>query len=566
MSLDVLIIGAGHNGLTCACYLARAGLKVRVLERRDIVGGAAVTEEFHPGFRNSTASYTVSLLDPKVIADLRLHEHGLRIVERPMQNFVPLDGSRGLAIGPTADDTCRAVAEFSPRDAARLPAYWAMLDDVVAVLKELLRKTPPNAGGGLAELPRLWSASRAFLRLPRERQRDAHELFTRSAGEFLDAWFESDPLKGIYGFDAIVGHYASPYAPGNGYVLLHHALGAVNGKPGLWGHAIGGMGAISQALEREARRLGVEVVTDAEVARVLVEGGRARGVQLADGRVTTARAVVANVDPKRLYLGLFDAADLPAEFLARIRRYRMGSAAFRMNVALRELPRFTCRPEPGPHLGAGIVIAPSLDYLDRAHADARRDGWSSEPVVEILIPSLLDDSLAPPGMHVASLYCQYFAPELRDGRTWDDAREAAADLVIDTVTRYAPNFRDAVIGRLALAPLDLERRFGLTAGDIFHGSLGLDQVWVARPMLGHADYRGPLPGLYQCGGGTHPGGGVTGLPGPQCRARDRTRPEVTSASPIAGPRRTNKGCVCRNRSASSSHGDGTKLATGDVIG
>jgi phytoene dehydrogenase-like protein len=514
MPIDVLIIGAGHNGLTCACYLARAGLKVHVLERRHVVGGAAVTEEFHPGFRNSTASYTVSLLHPRVIADLRLHEHGLRVVERPMQNFVPLaDGSRGLAIGPTADDTRRAVAEFSPRDAERLPEYWATLDAVVAVLKDLLLKTPPNAGGGLAELPRLWSASRAFTKLSRERQRDVHELFTRSAGEILDAWFECDPLKAIYGFDAIVGNYASPYTPGSGYVLLHHAFGEVNGKPGLWGHAIGGMGAITQALAREAERLGVRIEREADVQRVVVDGGRACGVELADGRVLTARAVAANVDPKRLYLRLVDATHLPADFRARMERFRTGSGAFRMNVALKELPRFTCRPEPGPHLGAGIVIAPSLGYLDAAWLDARRDGWSREPVVEVLIPSMLDDTLAPPGMHVASLFCQQFAPELPDGRSWDDERDAAADRVIATVTRYAPNFADAVVGRMALSPLDLERRFNLTGGDIFHGSLGLDQLWAARPMLGYADYRGPLAGLYHCGSGAHPGGGVTGVPG-----------------------------------------------------
>jgi phytoene dehydrogenase-like protein len=514
MPIDVLIVGAGHNGLTCACYLARAGLKVHVLERRHVVGGTAVTEEFHPGFRNSTASYTVSLLHPKVIAELRLHEHGLRVVERPMQNFVPLaDGSRGLAIGPTADDTRRAVAEFSPRDAERLPAYWAMLDSVVAVLKDLLLKTPPNAGGGLAELPRLWSASRAFAKLPRERQRDVHELFTRSAGEILDAWFECDALKAIYGFDAIVGNYASPYTPGSGYVLLHHAFGEVNGKPGLWGHAIGGMGAITQALAREAERLGVRIEREAEVVRIAVERGRACGVELADGRVLAARAVAANVDPKRLYLRLVDEADLPAEFVQRMRRYRVGSGAFRMNVALKELPRFTCRPEHGAHLGAGIVVAPSLGYLDAAYLDARRDGWSREPVVELLIPSLLDDTLAPPGMHVASLFCQHFAPELPDGRSWDDERDAAADRVIETVTRHAPNFADAVLGRLALTPLDLERRFGLTGGDIFHGSLGLDQLWAARPMLGLADYRGALDGLYHCGSGAHPGGGVTGVPG-----------------------------------------------------
>jgi phytoene dehydrogenase-like protein len=513
MTVDVLIIGAGHNGLTCACYLARAGLRVRMLERRDVVGGAAVTEEFHPGFRNSTASYTVSLLHPQVIRDLRLHEHGLRIIERPMQNFVPLEGSRGLATGPTPDDTLREVAAFSPRDAARLPDYWAMLDDVVGVLKDLQLKTPPNAGGGLAELPRLWSASRAFTKLSRERQRDVHELFTRSAGEILDDWFECDALKGLYGFDAIVGNFGGPYAPGSGYVLLHHAFGEVNGRPGLWGHAIGGMGAISQALASEAARLGVEIVRDAEVRRVVVDGGRVRGVELVDGTVHDARAVASNVDPKRLYLGLVDADALPAEFLARLRRYRMGSGAFRMNVALRALPRFTCRPEPGPHLGSGIVIAPSLAYLEDAYLDARRDGMSRAPVVEVLIPSILDGTLAPAGMHVASLFCQQFAPVLPDGRSWDEARDAAADLVIDAVTRHAPNFRDAIVGRLALTPLDLERRFGLTRGDIFHGALGLDQLWAARPMLGYGAYRGPLAGLYHCGAGAHPGGGVTGAPG-----------------------------------------------------
>ncbi|MCZ8131387.1 MAG: NAD(P)/FAD-dependent oxidoreductase [Steroidobacteraceae bacterium] len=512
---DVLVIGAGHNGLVCACYLARAGHRVRMLERRAVVGGAAVTEEFHPGFRNSTASYTVSLLNPRVIADLRLREHGLRVVERPVQNFVPLEHGRGLAIGPTAEDTRRAVAEFSTRDAERLPAYWRMLDTVVAVLKDLLLRTPPNAGGGLAELPKLFAASRTWLKLDAESQRDVYELFTRSAGEILDAWLETDALKALYGFDAVVGNYASPYTPGSGYVLLHHAFGEVNGKPGLWGHAIGGMGAITQAMAREAVRLGVEIVREAEVARVLVENGRATGVALADGGVHAARAVVANVNPKLLYTRLVAAADLPPEFVARIRRWRMGSGSFRMNVALRELPRFACRPEPGPHLGAGIVIAPSPGYLDAAYLDARREGWSREPIVELLIPSLVDDTLAPPGHHVASLFCQQFAPELPGGRSWQDPaeRERAAAAIVDTVTRWAPNFRDAVIAHSALSPWDLEERLGLTAGDIFHGALGLDQLWAARPMLGYADYRTPLRGLYLCGSGAHPGGGVTGVPG-----------------------------------------------------
>lgn len=442
----------------------------------------------------------MSLLHPKVIRELRLREHGLTIVERPMQNFVPHARGRGLAIGPTSADTLAAVAEHSSADAARLPDWWATQDAVVAVVRELLLATPPDlVDGGLAELPRLWSTARAFRRLPRERRRDLHEFFTRSAGELLDAWFECDPLKGVYGFDAVVGHYQGPYAPGSGYVLLHHALG--------------GMGAISEALAREAARLGVAVEREAEVVHVVVERGRARGVALADGRVLSARAVVAGVDPKRLYTRLVEPAALAPEFLARMRRYRMGSATLRMNVALKELPRFACRPEPGPHHGAGIVLAPSLDYLERAYLDARRDGWSRAPVIELLIPSVVDGSLAPAGCHVASLFCQHFAPELPDGRAWDDAREAAAAHAIDAVTRVAPNFRDAVLACETLTPVDLERRFGLTAGDIFHGALGLDQLWAARPMLGHGDYRGPLAGLYHCGAGAHPGGGVTGVPG-----------------------------------------------------
>ncbi|MCU0977331.1 MAG: NAD(P)/FAD-dependent oxidoreductase [Steroidobacteraceae bacterium] len=513
-SPDVLVIGAGHNGLTCACYLARAGLTVTLLERRDVVGGAAVTEEFHPGFRNSLASYTVSLLHPDVIRDLRLAEHGLRIVERPMLNFAPQPDGGHLCIGNTREETLRSLARHSARDVERLPQYGEMLERVASVLRELVLVAPPNAGGGvLEELPKLLRLSRTWRALSPPAQRDAWELFTRSAGEMLDWWFESDALKGVYGFDSVVGNYASPYTPGSAYVLLHHCFGEVNGRKGVWGHAIGGMGSITQAMQREAERLGVTVLREAEVRRIVVERGATAGVELADGRRLGARAVVAGVDPRRLYLSLVDAADLDPEFRSRIERWRCGSATLRMNVALAELPRFTALPEPGPHLGAGIIMAPSLGYLERAYLDARREGLSREPIVEMVIPSVLDDSLAPPGAHVASLFCQHFAPALPDGRSWDDSADAAADLVIDSVTRYAPNFRASILGRMVLTPLELERKLGLTGGDIFHGALTLDQLFSARPSLGHAAYRGPLRGLYMCGSGTHPGGGVSGLPG-----------------------------------------------------
>ncbi len=512
---DVLIIGGGHNGLTCACYLAAAGLRVRVLERRAVVGGAAVTEEFHPGFRNSTASYTVSLLNPQVIRDLRLAEHGLRIVERPISNFLPLSETDYLKVGGSLEATQAEVARYSKRDAARLPAYYAMLERVADLLRELALETPPNVGGGVGDLFAAIKTARRFKKLDMAARRDVLDLFTKSAGDLLDAWFESAPIKAAFGFDAIVGNFASPYAPGTAYVLLHHVFGEVNGKRGSWGHAIGGMGAITQAMAAEARARGVQIDTGVEVVNVCIDSRGAQGVQLKDGRVIEARCVVANVNPKLLYLKLVNAPALDAEFLQRIRGWKCASGTFRMNVALSELPDFTCLPGivPAQHHQSGIIIAPSLQYMEQAYFDARTHGCSRAPVVEMLIPSTVDDSLAPPGQHVASLFCQHFSPELPNDLSWDDIREDAADHVIDTVTRHAPNFKDAVIARRILSPLDLEREFGLTGGDIFHGALTLDQLWTARPVLGHADYRSPVRRLYLCGAGTHPGGGVSGLPG-----------------------------------------------------
>ena len=516
---DVIVIGGGHNGLTAAAYLAAAGLKVTVLERRAQVGGAAVTEEFHPGFRNSVAAYTVSLLNPTIIRDLELHRHGLRIVERPLSNFLPLPDGRYLKVAPGR--TKGDVAKFSARDAERLAAYETRLERVTNVLRALALDTPPNlpTGQGLAaSLGALIDAAKVGNRLRSldlEGQRDLLELFTRSAGDVLDQWFESDPIKAILGFDGIVGTYASPYAAGTGYVLLHHCWGEVNGKKGVWGHAIGGMGAIAQAIAGACAVRNVDIRTNCAVNEILIEKGRAIGVVTEKGEKLTARAIVSNLHPKLTFERLLDPAALPADFRARIGSYRSGSGSFRMNLALGELPSFSALPgrEAAEHHGSGIVIAPSLAYMERAYLDARLNGWSAEPIIEMLIPSTLDDSLAPSGRHVASLFCQHVAPKLPEGRSWDEARETVADLMIDTVESYAPGFKASVIARQILSPLDLEREFGLVDGDIFHGKLGLDQLYSARPVLGHADYRSPIRGLYMCGASTHPGGGVTGAPG-----------------------------------------------------
>ena len=483
-----------------------------MLERRHIVGGAVATEEFHPGFRNSVAAYTVSLLQPKVIRELRLAEHGLRIVERPFSNFLPLSERHYLRVGGGLAATQREAAKFSSRDAARLPAYYALIERVADVLRDLVLRTPPNVGGGLRDALAALKLGTRLRRLDMETRRDLLDLFTKSAGDVLDRRFESDGLKAAFGFDAVVGNYASPYHPGTAYVLLHHNFGEVNGKRGVWGHARGGMGAIAEALAAEAHRLGVELTCNAAVARVEVRDGRAAAAVLADGMEVAGRAIVANVNPKLLYLQMVEERALPAEFVERMRAYRCASASFRMNVALTALPRFTCLPDPGPHHAAGIILAPSLGYMERAYAEARAHGVSKAPIVEMVISSALDDTLAPPGKHVASLFCQHFDP----AADWPARRDEAIARIFDVVESHAPGFRASVIAHTALSPADLERDFGLVGGDIFHGALTLDQLYAARPLLGYADYRGPLRALYLCGAGAHPGGGVTGAPGHNC--------------------------------------------------
>lgn len=522
---DLAIIGGGHNGLVCAAYAAAAGLRVIVLEKNVVIGGAAITEEFHPGFRNSVASYTVSLLDPGITRDLELAAHGLRIIERPMANFwpvdtqadAPLNAPRSLLLPWGLAGRQAAIAAFSPKDAAQLPEYEAALSRAAAVLRNLARVTPPNAGGGWGELFRSGWLGRHTVRLPIADQRHLVELFTASVADYLDRRFESGIVKAAFAFDGIVGNYAAPSTPGTAYVLLHHAFGHVNGRTGVWGHAVGGMGAITHAMAAVARARGVIIRTEAEVAEVLVRDGRVVGVRLASGDIVSARAVATNIPPKLLFRALLPASAVSEDVRALFTGIKSGSGTFRMNVALSELPDF--RTRPGTHLQdhhtAGIIIGPSLAYLEQAYGDARTEGWSRQPAIEMLIPSTYDSSLAPADQHVASLFVQHVAPRLPDGRSWDDPaeKEAFADLVIATMTTHAPNFARSLLGRQILSPRDLEQRFGLIDGDIFHGQLCLGQTFSARPVLGYADYRLPIRGLYLCGSGAHPGGGVTGLPG-----------------------------------------------------
>jgi len=507
---DAIVIGAGHNGLACAFYLAARGLKVAVLEAAETVGGAAVTDEFLPGFRNSAASYTVSLLNPKVIRDMELGRHGLKVVLRKRDNFLPGDGE--YLIAGRNGLTRKEIVRLNRADGPAYDRYIAELDKVVPLLKKWILRTPPEVGAGARGLPSLLSLGRDLIGLSTDEVRTVHDFATRSAGEILDRHFEHDLVKALFGFDGVVGNFASPYAPGSAYVLLHHLFGEAAGVPGAWGHAIGGMGSITQAMARAAREKGVDILLNTPVEEIIVADGRAAGV-VAGGRAWRSRSVVAGVNPKLLFDRLVPEGVVDPDVHVRMRHWKCESATFRMNVALSELPKFAVLPKKGDHLTAGVIMAPSLGYMHKAWLDAELNGWTRQPIIEMLIPSTLDPTLAPRGRHVASLFCQHFRYDLGPGRSWDEEREAAADAIIAAVDSHAPGFARSVIGRQIHSPLDLERRFGLIGGDIFHGKMSLDQLFSARPMIGYADYRMPLPGLYLCGSGAHPGGGVTGAPG-----------------------------------------------------
>lgn len=510
---DVIIIGGGHNGLTCAAYLAAAGRKVTVLEARDKIGGAAVTEEFHPGFRNSVYSYSISLLHPKVIADLKLEEFGLDIMERPAGSLSLLDGDH-LQLTRDGAQVHKELARFSKRDAQRIDAFEDEIAEVAMALRALATEAPPNLGGGWRDILSLLKGGNALRKLSSKHQMVLGELMVRSLGDHLDSWFEGDALKGLLGFEGVIGNFADPYAAGTAYVLLHHAFGEVKGKAGAWGIAKGGMGAISESIAASARARGVKIETDSPVERILVENGRATGVITKDGREFHAPVIAANVHPQILLTKLLDSDQLDEDSQRRIENYRSHSATFRMNVALSELPQITSmKGRDDFHFTGAIEVCPSLDYMRHAYRDAQDQGWSKRPIISMQIPSTQDDSLAPPGGHVASLFCQHFQRDLPNGQSWDDVRDEVADLLIDTIDGYAPNFKASVVGRQIKTPLDIERDLNMVGGDIFHGTLHLDQFYSMRPIPGHAGYRMPTKGVYLCGSGAHPGGGVSGLPG-----------------------------------------------------
>ncbi len=512
---DAIIVGAGHNGLVTACYLAKAGWKVLVLERRYIVGGACVSEETFPGFKVSTAAYVNSLFRPEIIRDLRLYDYGFELLERNPSSFTPFLDGRYLMLGPDHQRNLAEIGKFSRRDAEAYPAYQAMLERVASVIEPTLIQTPPNlARPGVSDLLKLAPLGRSLQRLGPAAMGEAIEVLTGAARPILDRWFESEELKGTLATDAIIGAFASPSMPGTAYVLFHHVMGETNGKRGVWAYVRGGMGGLTQALAAAARDLGADVRTDAEVVRINVRNGAVRGVTLANGDEFFAPRVASNVDCNVTFTRLLDPDAVPPDFLDAVRRIDYSSASLKINVALSALPNFTACPgsEASPHHRGTIHLVPDQDYIERAYDDAKYGLPSQDPVVEMCLPSAVDPSVAPPGKHLASLFVQYAPYKLAQG-TWEQHKEAFADRCFAIIEQYAPGFCASVIDRQVLSPSDLERTFNLTGGNIFQGAMALHQLFMFRPVPGFAGYRTPVRGLYLCGAAAHPGGGVMGAAG-----------------------------------------------------
>ena len=512
---DAIIVGAGHNGLVTAGYLARAGWRVLVLERRAVVGGACVTEAVFPGYRVSTNAYLVSLLQEKVIRDLELRRYGYRVLPKDPAYFSPFPDGRHFFMYQDLGQTCQEIARFSRRDAERYPAYEAVVERVARFVEPLLLQAPPNVP---PRSPEDWLALARLgfraVRLSRQTLSAVFKMFTSSVDEVLDAWFESEQLKVALATDGVIGANAGPATPGTAYVLLHHVMGGVGGVRGLWGFVQGGMGSITQALAASARVRGVEIRTDAAVGRLLVRDGRAQGVALADGTEYRAGLVVSNADPKRTFLGLVGREWLEPEFAEQVQAYKCEGSSFKLNLALGELPSYSALPgtKLGPQHRGTTHLCPSREYIERAWDEAKYGRPSRKPLLEITIPTAYDPALAPPGKHLMSIFVQYAPYRLREA-SWAEEKERFVKQVIDVLCDYAPNMRTAIEHVHALSPLDLEQEYGLTGGNIFHGELSLDQLFFARPVLGWARYATPIGGLYLCGSGTHPGGGVTGAPG-----------------------------------------------------
>jgi phytoene dehydrogenase-like protein len=511
-SYDVAVIGGGHNGLVCAAYLARAGRRVLVLERRERVGGAAMTEEVFPGFRFSVFSYVVSLLRPEIIRELDLPRHGLHIL--PLEStLTPLPNGDYLAQWNDHDQNRRELARHSLRDAEAYDEFGMMLHQMARAVKPLLAMAPPNPTSlAPRELLAMARLGRYFRSMKKEHFYRLNKLLTMSSADFLDEWFETEALKATKSASGIIGTLLGPRSPGTAYVLLHHYMGELDGVFRAWGFAKGGNGSVSAAIADAARAAGAEIRTSAAVSKILVKRGRAIGVVLESGEEIKAKLVVSGADPRRTFMELVGEEHLPGEFVDSIRRFRFRGSSAKVNLALGELPDFTCLPGRGPHLRGAVSISPSVEYLERAYDEAKYGEISRRPYMDIVIPSMIDPAMAPPGKHVMSIFVQYAPYHVNGG--WTDARrEALGDAVIDTLSQFAPNLKSAILHRQVITPADIERIVGLAEGNIFQGELTLQQMFFLRPVPAWAKYRTPLAGLYQCGAGTHPGGGVMGASG-----------------------------------------------------
>lgn len=509
---DAIVIGGGHNGLVAAAYLARAGLKALVLEQRHVLGGASVTEEVYPGFKFTVFSYVVSLFRPEIIRDLNLPAHGFTIL--PLEStLTPLPDGDHLYRDSDHYQTMRAIARFSPRDADSYEDYNQAMYFMARAVKPILGVTPPDPTGvSIADLRTISRLGKHFLGLEADQLYTLIRLMTMSSADFLERWFESEPLKGTLSASGIIGTFLGPRSPGTAYVLLHHYMGEIDGAFRAWGFAKGGTGGLAQSIARAARSLGAEIRTEAQVSKVIIRNGQAVGVALQNGEEIYAGLVVSSLDPHQTFLKLVDPDLLPDDLVSAVSKFVFRGSSGKVNLALDAAPEFACWPGPGPHLRGAISISPNIDYIERAYDDAKYGHFSRKPYIDVVIPSMIDPDMAPPGKHVMSCFVQYAPYELSSG-TWEERREEFGDVVVDTLAEYIPNLKDIILHRQVLSPWDMEQTVGLTGGNIFQGELSLSQLFFLRPAAGYAQYRTPIRNYYQCGSGTHPGGGISGAPG-----------------------------------------------------